>query len=202
MDLVAGGDWAPLLERRSRELQAESGAVHVTVFGTSIHDETPYKVRHPSTFCLTHVSRFRPHSHSPFHLFYFECLVTSAGILKKRLPSLQHATEDILFERRNFLVIATSTPPDDDPGKAMNYASSTRYERTSELIMELKHSWARMREEIHPLFGCRRKRFPLFSRPPRNAVCNTSSRPASILRSSGLKLRHRFRATEARPRVS
>ena len=40
MDLVACGDRAPLLERRSRELQVESGAVPVIVFGTSIHDET------------------------------------------------------------------------------------------------------------------------------------------------------------------
>src|SRR6266850_4344496 len=60
MDLVAGGDRAPLLERRSRELQVESGAVPVTVFGTSIHDETLYKVCLPPTFCPTRVSRFLP----------------------------------------------------------------------------------------------------------------------------------------------
>jgi len=60
MDLFAGGDRALLLERRSRELQveSESGAVLVAVFGTNIHDETLYKVRHPPTFCLTRVSRF------------------------------------------------------------------------------------------------------------------------------------------------
>ena len=46
MDLVTG-DRAALLERRTRELQAESGAVTITVFGTSIHDETLYKVRLP-----------------------------------------------------------------------------------------------------------------------------------------------------------
>jgi Ras-related GTP-binding protein A/B len=43
MDLVA--DRAALLERRTRELQMESGTVAITVFGTSIHDETLYKVR-------------------------------------------------------------------------------------------------------------------------------------------------------------
>ena len=43
MDLVTG-DRAALLERRTRELQAESGTVAITVFGTSIHDETLYKV--------------------------------------------------------------------------------------------------------------------------------------------------------------
>ena len=61
MDIVAGGDRAPLLElrsRHSRELQAESEVVPVTVFGTSIYDETLYKVRHQPTFCLTRVSSF------------------------------------------------------------------------------------------------------------------------------------------------
>ena len=57
------------------------------------------------------------------------------------------ATEAILFERTTFLVIAISSPPD-GPEQA-NDLSSTRYERTSELIKALKHSCARMREEFH-----------------------------------------------------
>jgi Ras-related GTP-binding protein A/B len=44
MDLVTG-DKRAVLERRTRELQTESGTVPVTVFGTSIYDETLYKVR-------------------------------------------------------------------------------------------------------------------------------------------------------------
>jgi hypothetical protein len=44
IDLVTG-DRAALLERRTRELQGESGTVPITVFGTSIYDETLYKVR-------------------------------------------------------------------------------------------------------------------------------------------------------------
>jgi len=52
MDLVAG-DRAVLLERRTRELQTESGAVPITVFGTSIHDETLYKVRPPIIFLFS-----------------------------------------------------------------------------------------------------------------------------------------------------
>jgi Ras-related GTP-binding protein A/B len=44
MDLVTG-DRSALLERRTRELQAESGTVSIMVFGTSIHDESLYKVR-------------------------------------------------------------------------------------------------------------------------------------------------------------
>jgi hypothetical protein len=66
MDLVAGGDRAALLERRSRELQAESGAVPITVFGTSIHDETLYKVRRSPTFRFTLVFSLFP-SLSPPH---------------------------------------------------------------------------------------------------------------------------------------
>lgn len=56
MDLVT--DRAALLERRTRELQAESGTVAITVFGTSIHDETLYKVRHSITHTL--ISSLRP----------------------------------------------------------------------------------------------------------------------------------------------
>ena len=50
MDLVPG-DRPALLERRTRELQAESGTVPITVFGTSIYDESLYKVcQQHSTF--------------------------------------------------------------------------------------------------------------------------------------------------------
>ena len=59
------------------------------------------------------------------------------------------ARSAILFERTTFLVIATSSPPD-GPEQADDL-SSTRYERTSELIKALKHSCSRMREEFHAL---------------------------------------------------
>jgi Ras-related GTP-binding protein A/B len=49
MDLVTG-DKSAVLERRTRELQTESGNVPVKVFGTSIYDETLYKVR-PAFLC-------------------------------------------------------------------------------------------------------------------------------------------------------
>src|SRR6266478_4373405 len=44
IDLVAGDRATLLLERRMRELQAESGTVPITMFGTSIHNETLYTV--------------------------------------------------------------------------------------------------------------------------------------------------------------
>jgi Ras-related GTP-binding protein A/B len=39
-------------------LQKYSPEAAVLLLGTSIHDETPYKVRHPPTSCLTRLSRF------------------------------------------------------------------------------------------------------------------------------------------------
>jgi len=134
MDLVAG-DRAALLERRTRELQAESGTVPITVFGTSIHDETLYK----AWSRIVHT------------------LIPNAAVLSKHLTTFAQAcsaTEAILFERTTFLVIATSSPPDAPDAAETEDAgdlSPTRYERTSELIKALKHSCARMREEFHAL---------------------------------------------------
>ena len=53
MDLVVG-DKSTFLERRKRELQTESGSVAVTVFGSSIYDETLYKVPCLSSLSLVH----------------------------------------------------------------------------------------------------------------------------------------------------
>lgn len=43
MDLVR--DKQPTFEKRKRELEEASGDIHVSVFGTSIYDESLYKVR-------------------------------------------------------------------------------------------------------------------------------------------------------------
>ncbi|KAI0269955.1 Gtr1/RagA G protein conserved region-domain-containing protein [Gloeopeniophorella convolvens] len=128
MDLVTG-DKTTVLERRTRELQAESGAVTVRVFGTSIYDETLYK----AWSRIVHT------------------IIPNAAVLSKHLTTFAQAcsaTEAVLFERTTFLVIATSSPPDGPAGADL---SPTRYERTSELIKALKHSCARMREEFHAL---------------------------------------------------
>lgn len=79
-------------------------------------------------------------------------IIPNAAVLSKHLTTFAQAcsaTEAILFERTTFLVIATSSPPDEDSPD--NDLSPTRYERTSELIKALKHSCARMREEFHAL---------------------------------------------------
>jgi Ras-related GTP-binding protein A/B len=82
-------------------------------------------------------------------------IIPNAAVLSRHLTTFAQAcsaTEAILFERTTFLVIATSSPPDQsshEQGK--NDLSPTRYERTSELIKALKHSCARMREEFHAL---------------------------------------------------
>lgn len=49
MDLV-GGPRTVVLESKTQELQHASGSAEVTVFGTSIYDESLYKVRHDSFF--------------------------------------------------------------------------------------------------------------------------------------------------------
>jgi Ras-related GTP-binding protein A/B len=79
-------------------------------------------------------------------------IIPNAAVLSKHLTMFAQACsaiEAILFERTTFLVIDTSAPPDDAPGQAPNDLSSSRYERTSELIKALKHSCARVREEFH-----------------------------------------------------
>ncbi|KAH9985057.1 rraga protein [Russula compacta] len=147
MDLVGAGDKAALLERRTRELQAESGAVLVTVFGTSIHDESLYK----AWSRIVHT------------------IIPNAAVLSRHLTTFAQAcsaTEAILFERTTFLVIATSSSSSSSPEGREGVSESskeqpvdvdvddlspTRYERTSELIKALKHSCARMREEFHAL---------------------------------------------------
>jgi Ras-related GTP-binding protein A/B len=64
MDLVTG-DKVAVLERRTRELQSESGNVPVKVFGTSIYDESLYKVRH-TIFLFIYFARFRSLPLPPF----------------------------------------------------------------------------------------------------------------------------------------
>jgi Ras-related GTP-binding protein A/B len=57
MDLVTG-DKVAVLERRTRELQSESGTVPVKVFGTSIYDESLYKARRRFFFFLNSLRAF------------------------------------------------------------------------------------------------------------------------------------------------
>ncbi|KAI0053881.1 rraga protein [Auriscalpium vulgare] len=174
MDLVAG-DKGAQLEKKRRELQHESGEVGVTVFGTSIYDESLYK----AWSRIVHT------------------IIPNATILSKHLTTFAEAcsaTEVILFERTTFLVIATSNPVQAEspfpPPRAITSGSSTptastalatsngissppsslsgtvipgaeggdahklnatRYERTSELVKALKHSCSRVREEFYAL---------------------------------------------------
>ncbi|KAH9928216.1 Gtr1/RagA G protein conserved region-domain-containing protein [Fomitopsis serialis] len=169
MDL-ARGSRAQTLERKTLELQQASGDVSMTVFGTSIYDESLYK----AWSRIVHT------------------LIPNAAVLSKHLTTLAHAcsaTEVILFERTTFLVIATSSPPPSAPpvsppalaSPSSSHAttnglltptsqgslparepeleadadahrlSPTRYERTSELIKAFKHACSRVREEFHSL---------------------------------------------------
>jgi len=146
MDLVRNQKGA-ILERKIKDLRENSGETPITVFGTSIYDESLYKAW----------SRI---VHS---------LIPNAAILTKHLKIFAEAcsaTEVVLFERTTFLVIATShetpTPPTaangvstadltlEDPDD-LHKLDSTRYERTSELIKAFKHSCTRMREDFRSL---------------------------------------------------
>ncbi|KAI0929007.1 hypothetical protein AcW1_006075 [Taiwanofungus camphoratus] len=169
MDLV-GGPRTVVLESKTQELQHASGSAEVTVFGTSIYDESLYKAWSQ----IVHT------------------LIPNAAVLSKHLTTFAQAcsaTEVILFERTTFLVIATSSPPPASPSvppptisPAISTPSSshsnglltpttfshgsaiapdldsdphklapTRYERTSELVKAFKHACSRVREEFHSL---------------------------------------------------
>jgi len=128
MDLVRenAGD---VLAKKRGQLEQESGDMPVTVFGTSIYNESLYRAW----------SRI---VHS---------LIPNANILSKHLLTLAQAcsaTEVVLFERTTFLVVATSSEADEE-GEDGDELDGIRYERTSELIKAFKHSCARAREEFH-----------------------------------------------------
>ncbi|KAF8584085.1 hypothetical protein K439DRAFT_1171144 [Ramaria rubella] len=140
MDLVRGNRQV-VFNKKKNELQAACGDITITVFGTSIWDESLYKAW----------SRI------------VHNLIPNASILAQHLAIFGEAcgaTEVVLFERTTFLVIATSSPAEqtssdlsadgvrDDARISM---ASTRYERTSELIKGFKHSCSRLREEFHSL---------------------------------------------------
>ncbi|KAF9014030.1 Gtr1/RagA G protein conserved region-domain-containing protein [Cyathus striatus] len=133
-------------ERKRKELQDASGDGSISVFGTSIYDESLYK----AWSNIVHT------------------LIPNAAILSRHLTTFAEAcsaTEVILFERTTFLVIATSSAKsgsnpaaphspgidDMDRDKDMHQLPPTRYERTSELIKAFKHACSRVREEFQSL---------------------------------------------------
>ncbi|ESK91417.1 ras-related gtp binding a [Moniliophthora roreri MCA 2997] len=140
-----------LFEKKYRELQQASGDTVITVFGTSIYDESLYK----AWSSIVHT------------------LIPNAAVLSKHLTTFAEAcsaTEVILFERTTFLVIATSAQSSYSTSSAPQLTTNSkdnshalieqedihqldakRYERTSELIKAFKHSCLRVREEFHSL---------------------------------------------------
>lgn len=142
MDQVVGRDGAPLLERGSHELQAESRVVPVAVFGTSIHDGcvlgTPSAGKlSPACFSLS-PSRSRSH-------------LSTSCVPEDHRSNLQRATEPILFERTTFLVLVICLchfhPSRRRP--ATNDMNSTRCEHMSEALKP--HSCAHVREDFQAL---------------------------------------------------
>ncbi|KAG6837253.1 hypothetical protein H0H93_012258 [Arthromyces matolae] len=132
MDL-ARGLRNDVFEKKRKELEEASGDGAVTVFGTSIYDESLYK----AWSSIVHT------------------LIPNATVLSRHLATFAaacSATEVILFERTTFLVIATSSAGTAQlEGLKQHQLDPTRYERTSELIKAFKHSCSRVREEFHSL---------------------------------------------------
>ncbi|KAF7311292.1 Ras-related GTP binding A [Mycena kentingensis (nom. inval.)] len=132
MDLVR--DKGLTFERKKQELQEQSDKGYaqptpITVFGTSIYDESLYR----AWSSIVHT------------------LIPNASVLSKHLTMFAtacSATEVVLFERTTFLVIATSTPKGSTSAPELD---PTRYERTSELIKAFKHACSRVREEFRSL---------------------------------------------------
>lgn len=113
MDLVRPPKEA-VLEKKTAELRQASGETQITVFGTSIYDESLYKVC-PDR-CLW-IVKF-PHSHIQAWSRIVHTLIPNASVLTRHLTKLANAcnaTEVVLFERTTFLVIATSSPPTAPP---------------------------------------------------------------------------------------
>ncbi|KAF7295579.1 Ras-related GTP binding A [Mycena indigotica] len=134
MDLVR--DKGVTFDRKKQELKEQSDKGYprptaITVFGTSIYDESLYR----AWSSIVHT------------------LIPNAAVLSKHLTMFAaacSATEVILFERTTFLVIATSTARP-NATDSQSDLDPTRYERTSELIKAFKHSCSRVREEFHSL---------------------------------------------------
>ncbi|GJJ12310.1 hypothetical protein Clacol_006551 [Clathrus columnatus] len=139
MDLVRG-DKVTVFNKKKLELEEAANDIPVTVFGTSIWDESLYRAW----------SRI------------VHNLIPNAPVLAKHLAIFGEACsarEVVLFERTTFLVIASSASIDQSstdlssgtPADGHSSMLGTRYERTSELIKSFKHSCSRSRAEFQSL---------------------------------------------------
>ncbi|KZS90038.1 hypothetical protein SISNIDRAFT_431597, partial [Sistotremastrum niveocremeum HHB9708] len=140
MDLVRGNREVAF-DRKKRELLERTKDIPITIFGTSIYDESLYK----AWSRIVHT------------------LIPNAAAFSKHLTTFANAcsaSEVIMFERTTFLVVATSKvqssavpvpPPAAEPSDLSLTMDDKRYERTSEIIKEFKYSCSRLREEFHSL---------------------------------------------------
>jgi len=164
MDLVQEPK-STTFDKRNKELQDASGDASITVFGTSIYDESLYKVR------LCHLVEIFSNLSSVPQAWsnIMHTLIPNAAVLSKHLTTLAvacSATEVVLFERTTFFVIATSSPvvtpsisspqSPNSPGAEQDHLdiyqlNPTHYERTSELIKVFKHPCSCVREEFYSL---------------------------------------------------
>lgn len=159
MDLVR--DREQVFQKKKEELEDACGDFDVTVLGTSIYDESLYKVRYPIPIMPSPKRLSDRHRQAWSNIVH--TLIPNASILSKHLSTFSKAcgaTEVILFERTTFLVIATSRSAGASPSSSASDLEDLgdgtrldpkRYERTSELIKGFKHSCLRVREEFRSL---------------------------------------------------
>ncbi|KAF5315722.1 hypothetical protein D9611_004861 [Ephemerocybe angulata] len=152
MDLIRGEDLKEsTLEAKRKELQETSGDLAIEVLGTSIYDESLYKVRAIDSTFISGAAAYLNGLQAWSNIVH--TLIPNANILSTHLSKFAQAcsaTEVILFERTTFLVIATSSP-EPQSEEQTSKLSNKRYERTSELIKAFKHSCSRVRGEFHSL---------------------------------------------------
>jgi len=147
-------------QRKKQELQDASADAVISVLGTSIYDESLYKVHFVSSVAPDKVLMITFLTQAWSNIVH--TLIPNAAILTRHLETFAsacNATEVILFERTTFLVIASSSPPQSSldtsfelgENSGVSKLNSKRYERTSELIKAFKHSCSRVREEFRSL---------------------------------------------------
>jgi Ras-related GTP-binding protein A/B len=147
-------------QRKKQELQDASVDAVISVLGTSIYDESLYKVHFLSPVAPDKVLMVILLTQAWSNIVH--TLIPNAAILTRHLETFAgacNATEVILFERTTFLVIASSSPTPSsldtslelEGTSGVSKLDSKRYERTSELIKAFKHSCSRVREEFRSL---------------------------------------------------
>ncbi|KAG8908529.1 GTP-binding protein gtr1 [Tulasnella sp. 403] len=170
MDLVGGKkERHDVFNRKKKDLLANSGDAKVKIFGTTIWDESLYKVPQPKSGTTFTNSR-RPPQKAWSRIVH--ALIPNAPLLSTHLSTFSRicsASEVVLFERTTFLIIARSGDQSmaefDSDSDAESYDGTRavtgqtidemlnpkRFEKISELIKAFKISCSKLQEQFSSL---------------------------------------------------